>query len=311
MSQPLAADTVFQRWLSACQSSPWSPLTLEAAHPYRAIWETWLRHIAETPWYEANGSQVLSFINAAHLPGRDKPSEITRRRYWRILDRVYEHACLEGDCTYNPAQDVEAADRPPQEDPIGAVLSPRMWAALSEHLPAPVDAIRARDRAMLLTFMELGITSQEIINLRLCDVTAQGMQLQGPRRSQERVLPISEALATNLDDYQRQRGLLGLGANSDLLFISRHADPKLSSTTLQTITQKYMLYAAHVSALPEPPRLGAQIIRNTVITRWLIAGRPMREVLRMAGLQEPGSLSHLREALPKHIRSLIAASSAF
>ena len=84
------------------------------------------------------GAIALAFINhGPQSPKNTRPSDITRRRYWRVLDRVYDHAVLHRWAASNPAQGITAQDMPPSEDPKGAVLSARMWRALERQAPVP------------------------------------------------------------------------------------------------------------------------------------------------------------------------------
>ncbi|MEG2050338.1 MAG: site-specific integrase, partial [Comamonas sp.] len=181
-------DALFQHWLSACGADPWAPLSEAAATPYRFIWGAWLKLLAASgdvgnpdtmaaanqrqPWQQAQAVQVLQFLNQATRSQKqlDLPSDITRRRYWRVLERIYDHALLHGWVARSPLEGVSELDRPPSEDPQGAILSPRMWRALQRQIPAATDLISARDRAVLLVLMHLGLSSEEVRALVLDDV---------------------------------------------------------------------------------------------------------------------------------------------
>ena len=99
---PMSGRNAFDHWLRTCGQNPWEPLSADAAKPYGFIWQSWLRFIAggqdedtSLAWASATPLQVLAFINhGPQSPKRSKPSDITRRRYWRVLDRVYDHAVL-------------------------------------------------------------------------------------------------------------------------------------------------------------------------------------------------------------------------
>lgn len=308
-STTIDAQEVLQRWLGACASNPWASLTEQAAQPYAYIWQSWVRHIAPKDWTQAEGVDVLAFLASVEQVSKTKhsASDTTRRRYWRVLDRVYEHAQLHGWCDANPAQQVAESERPPQESPTGAVLTMRMWAALRDGLPAPADAITARDRAALMLLMELGITSQELYSLTLQDVDGQRLHLHGPRQPQNRTMTMSEALSGALSDYLRQRPMLGAVARSESLFVSRE-EPKWAAQSVQRVTTKYMRAIAYRNKLPEPVSLGAQIIRNTALLHWLLDGQPMSEVVRLAGLKSPHAFTHLRQHLPPNLRAIVATS---
>jgi site-specific recombinase XerD len=94
-------------------------------------------------------------------------SEITRRRYWRLLERIYAHALHRGWVSSNPAQDLAEADIPPQEDPQGAILAPAVWQALEALLDegAAQEPKEVRKRAMLCCLLELGLMPMEVRGL--------------------------------------------------------------------------------------------------------------------------------------------------
>ena len=297
----------FDHWLRTCGQNPWEPLSADAAKPYRFIWLSWLRHLAghspEAPgWQHASALQVLDFINhAPQSPKSHKPSDITRRRYWRVLDRIYDHAVLHGWLAHNPAQGITHADLPPSEDPQGAILSPRMWRALQRHLPAPDDLIRCRDRAILVLLMELGLTPQEVRLLALEHLhwspaptpVLQAIQIEGERDCQARTLPVSPALHTALQHWLQARAGYHAMQGQPALFCTRKA-PQLSNHTLLHLVTKTLQQAAQSTGLPLPPRMGPQVIRNTVLVQWLDAGTSVQEVLARSGMKHPNALLHLR-----------------
>lgn len=306
-SAPPLGPAAFSHWLQACGHNPWSPLTAEAAKPYGFIWQAWLKYLAGqgahgTDWTQASAVQLLDFINHhPQSPKRDTPSDITRRRYWRVLDRIYDHAYLHGWVSANPAQAIASADLPPSEDPQGAILSPRMWRALRATLPTEEDLIGLRDRAILLLLMELGLTPQEVRYLRLEHlVYATGsagpiaaLRIEGERDRQSRTLPVSSALDQALHQWLGARNSYHAMQGQPALFCTRKA-PELSNHTLLHLVTKTLRVAAQRHQLPTPPRMGPQIIRNTVLVQWLEAGVSVDEVLARAGMKHPNALLHLR-----------------
>lgn len=310
IAEKIDANEALDCWLKACAENPWATLSPQAATPYAYIWRSWVRHLGAIHWTDATGLDLAAFLRSIEQanPARHAASDVTRRRYWRVIDRVYEHGQLFDYCTSNPAQEIEEAERPPQEETTGAVLTPRMWAALESGLPTPCDVISARDRAALMALMELGITPQELCSITLHDCAAHGLRITGPRIPQNRTLSISPELASAINTYQGMRMLMGRSAAiSEALFVSRE-EPQLSPQTVQRIASKYMRASAHQKKLPVPVQLGAQVIRNTSLLHRLIGGTPMSEVVALAGLKSPRAFTHLREHLPKKLRAVIATS---
>lgn len=354
-------DALFQHWLSACGADPWAPLSEAAATPYRFIWGAWLKLLAASgdgegaahadadtmaeanqrhPWQQAESVQVLQFLNQATRSQKqlDLPSDITRRRYWRVLERIYDHALLHGWVARSPLDGVSELDRPPSEDPQGAILSPRMWRALQRQIPAATDLISARDRAVLLVLMHLGLSSEEVRALVLDDLlwetspassteTASAtemdhstaaadqdnadadagtavhalparrihsLRITGERAMQSRTLAVPPPLAEALQIWLGYRAGYAPMAQQPALFCSRKA-PELSTHTVLHLVSKTLKAASARKPQELPPRMGPQVIRNTVIVQWLQSGLPQAEVLLRAGLKTPHALGHLQQ----------------
>ena len=327
------AEELFEHWLQARSNDPWEPLTAQAAKPYRFIWGAWRKYlqahtnaqgqeVAAVAWQEANAVQVLHFIN--HIPqtvkGR-KVSDITRRRYWRVLDRVYDHALLQGWTQANPVHAVAASERPPSEDPKGAVLSEAMWKAGIAQIPAGDDLIGARDRAVLILLFELGLAPEEVRLLRVENILynapapegkAQiiGVHIEGLRDNQQRKLGVSALLAQALAHWLRARAQYPAMQGEESLFCSRKSRT-LSNHTLLHLVTKTLAQAARASGLPAPARLGPQIVRNTAIVRWLNTGMPVMDVVERAGLKNVNGLLHLRDLLTQEAREQLTQKARF
>lgn len=299
----------FDHWLLTCGQNPWEPLSPQAAKPYSFIWQSWLRHLAggctapdPYAWASAQPEQILAFINhGPQSPKQSKPSDITRRRYWRVLDRVYDHAVLHRWVGKNPAQGLTAQDMPPSEDPKGAILSPRMWRALEKHIPQPDDLISSRDRAVLMLLMELGLTPEEVRFLELGHLRwsnteprkIEALQIEGERDNQSRTLPVSDKLHHALHHWLEQRSNYHAMQGQPALFCTRKA-PELSNHTLLHLVTKTLKQAALASQQPEPARMGPQVLRNSVLVQWLDSGCTVDEVLARSGMKSPNALQHLR-----------------
>ncbi|MDR2327775.1 MAG: site-specific integrase [Acidovorax sp.] len=337
---PLGME-LFSHWLQACGQHRWMPLSETAASPYRFIWGAWLKFLAgqadpacaegeaspasmysdaleQQPWLHATPEQVLQFLTQVTRSQKqlDLPSAITQRRYWRVLDRVYQHAQLHGWVEHNPVQGLASQDRPPSEDPRGAILTPRMWRALQQQVPVATDLISARDRAVLLVLMQLGLSSEEVRNLVLEDVlweqaetensqaaqpTAKplrqpritALRITGSRTMQPRTLAVQTLLADALQDWLAYRAGYAPMAQQPALFCTRKA-PALSTHTVLHLVSKTLQAASAQHPQELPPRMGPQVVRNTVIVQWLQSGLSEAEVLQRAGLKTPHALGHLQ-----------------
>lgn len=318
------ADALFEHWLRARGNDAWTPLTAEAAKPYRFIWGAWSKYLLTqrmpaVEWQHASAVEVLHFIN--HIPqtvkGR-KVSDITRRRYWRVLDRIYDHALFNGWVAANPVHAVASAERPPSEDPKGAILSDAMWQAGIAHIPAGDDLVGARDRAVLMLLFELGLAPEELRSLRVDSILYSdpppgsqeekqiiGVHVEGLRDNQQRKLAISTPLAGGLAHWLRARAQYPAMQGEPSLFCSRKSRT-LSNHTLLHLVTKTLAEAAQAAGLPTPARLGPQIVRNTAIVRWLNAGMSLNDVVERAGLKNVNGLLHLRDLVSEEARTALS-----
>jgi integrase len=345
---------LFQDWLVHEGSKSWNPLDTAPDGGYEHVWTAWLGHLAvarppgkrqgagstlsswhkvpvrttssakkSKAWHEATADDVLRFLQlragqqARHQPER-QISEVTRRRYWRLLERVYEYALTRGWIAANPASNLEHGDRPAAEDGKGHCLPPLLWQSLPRHFPTADGYQNARDRAIALLLYELALAPEEIRTLLwrdLLDASQQpwapapgqhrpaALHMDGTRAAQQRVLPLSENTAQALADWRRcssaQRGPSVVDGEHPV-FYSRRGGP-LSVRMLFHVASQ-IIQRAH-QALPEGAqkaplqRVGPQVLRNTAIVQWLKSGRSELEVIAQIGVESPRALQHLQHYL--------------
>ena len=338
---PLPTGTLlFQLWLADESTKPFQSLSPEPQGVYEDIWNAWLKclspsgaddadwlsravvHSHDLPapcqWHEAQGEDVARFLRmragqrAGHQPDRQL-SEVTRRRYWRVLDRVYTFAVQQGWLRSNPVMQLHWAERPRAVDQLGHCLSPALWARLPAHFPAADGLQGARDRAILLLLYELALAPEEVRTLQddsLLDAKGQPidassaavpvlLQLDGARKAQHRQLDLPAAVGDVLVQWQQFRRAHD-ATLSGHLFHSRKGGP-LSIRALFHVASK-VIHEAH-AALPDDAqkwplqRVGPQVMRNTAIVTWLRAGLSEVEVIRRIGVEDHRALGHLQHQL--------------
>ena len=338
---PLPSGTLlFQLWLADESSKPFQSLNPEPQGVYEDIWNAWLKCLSPTgvadddglaravlhshdlpapcQWHEAQGEDVARFLRiragqrAGHQPDRQL-SEVTRRRYWRVLDRVYTFAVQQGWLRSNPVMQLHWTERPRAVDQLGHCLSPVLWARLPAHFP-PADGLQgARDRAILLLLYELALAPEEVrtlqddsllnakgepIDAASASVPVQ-LQIDGARKAQHRKLNLPASVGTALAQWQQYRRAHD-PALSGHLFHSRKGGP-LSIRALFHVASK-VIHEAH-AALPDGvqkwplQRVGPQVMRNTAIVTWLRAGLSEVEVIRRIGVEDHRALGHLQHQL--------------
>lgn len=267
-------------------------------------------------WHQATAEDVARFLQirpgqrAHHQPQR-QISEITRRRYWRLLDRIYAHALLQGWVTSNPVQSVHPFERPAPEQPTGHVLPAALWAALPRYFPGS-DALQgARDQAVLRLLYDLALAPEEVRMLTIGALRNAGqaplnpgekpgfVQIEGQRAAQQRCLPLPPPTAAALAAWMRFRTKSGTPALARApLFESRKGGP-LTIRALFHIASKTIALAQQASQGQPMPlaRMGPQVLRNTAIVHWLHQGQAPTEVVQRIGVDHPRALGHLQHCV--------------
>lgn len=330
------ATAVFVHWQQAERGREVDAAELaDAEFPatgYALVWNAWVLQLqgqapasskkprgplaANKSWHAATAEDVARFLQirpgqrARHQPGR-QISEVTRRRYWRLLDRIYAHALEQGWVAYNPVQAVHPVERPAPEQPTGHVLPPGLWKALPRHFPGSDDLQGARNRAVLRLLYDLALAPEEVRRLTLGslrnarqaamadDDRPSFIQIEGARVAQHRCLALPAATQAALSAWLTFRRNSGTPADAAApLFESRKGGP-LTIRALFHIASKTITLARQASqnsALPLA-RMGPQVLRNTAIVHWLHAGAAPSEVVRRIGVEDVRALAHLQHCV--------------
>ena len=317
-----------------------------SAGSYEKVWQAWLQHLQapedqstasplstsqSKSWYEADATDIQRFLKvrdgqkAHHHPER-KISEVTRRRYWRLLERIYDHALEHGWVQSNPATGLEPGERPPSEDGKGHCLPPLLWRALPRHFPLADGYQNARDRAIVLLLYETALAPEEVRALLWKDLQIESAQreeqdyaqesddplpsslplflhIDGGRAAQQRLIELPPSVAQALLDWRRfstaQRGPSVVDGNH-AVFYSRRGGPlsvrMLFHVASQIIQRAHEAQAEGGQKFPLQ-RVGPQVLRNTAIVQWLRAGVPELEVIARIGVNSTRALRHLQHYL--------------
>ena len=317
----------FRLWAQARAESPRDPLKPQSNAPYQAVWNAWLRFLAQRSvlvdglpqslhWLDARPVDVLDFLKpragmrANHQPERQL-SEVTRRRYWRMLERLYGFAVVNGWVAENPATMMGESDQPDLAPQLGHILPPALWKELPRHFPEGNTLVECRDRAVLHLLYTLALTPEEIRTLKPSDITVhdvllvkevhakQFLQVDGPRQAQKRKLPLPDECSGALQAWLSARGQHKPSSASPALLCAMTGEA-LSTSALFHLVSKVVLAATDALAKKGdvqtwmPERVGPQVLRNTAIVHWLNDGVPEKEVVRRVGLKNSKGLHHLR-----------------
>lgn len=330
-----SAPELLAHWLADVSSQRLAQQEPDLEGSYAAIWHAWLQSLGprSSPfgddaglrsWDEANPDDVIHFLQiragqrARHQPDR-QISEVTRRRYWRVLDRIYAHAVVHAWLARSPVHALQWQDRPAPVEQLGHTLPPPLWDALPAHFPPSDKLQNARDRAILSVLYDLALAPEEVRKLKdehLLDELHRPLDLRsgqapaaihidGARKAQERTLPLPARTAQALQAWLAFRLEHG-GDSLGWVFHSRKGGPLSIRALFHTASK--VIQQAHAS-LPDAAedlplhRVGPQVIRNTAIVAWLRAGMNETELTRFIGVESPRALGHLRYQWPVRVET--------
>lgn len=327
---PLPGDTVvIDLWLEHSSTLDRDPIGLKGEPSYRYFWSTWLHYLKTggngaqpnpIPWHEVTNVDVVRFLQSGPSARKagGQVSIITRHRYWRLLERIYAYAQMQGWVAQNPAEMVDEADKPPQEDHQGAIMTPAIWRAFLRMLDKPEsdEALHLRNHALLLCLAELAITPMEARKLTVASVLYEGegvrrwpqaLQLDGPGPNQRRRMVLPVNVASALAAWLAVRDQVASAEDVPALFCTSLGAKggmkgEMTSITLLKVVTDAITKASVLANLPPPVRLGPQIVRNTRLVMWLNECVPSSQVAVWAGLKNIKGLYHLREHLNPEVR---------
>lgn len=320
---PISASAHFEHWLDN-RDRPGArqreQLTHAAAKPYRYIWTAWVQWLTSprvlpsgdtTPplascWTQAQPGHVMRYLDqgveaaASARRGKTAPiSEITRRRYWRVLQMIYAHAVNQHIIEINPVMAAADATPPPQEDSEGLVLLGARWRAVALAIPRGTSRWDLRDRAILNVLMDVGLTMGELAELRLDQVGYHMVRIPvhvvGSRGAQNRVVMLSSDASIELRRWIDERLRIELHPATDpgLVFVTNQGRP-MSGRTLFSQVSTTVARGLREGGFALPLHIGPQVLRNSRIVMWLNEGIPVEEVCQRAGIKDYRSLRGLR-----------------
>lgn len=159
----------------------------------------------------------------------------------------------------------------------------------TEHRPhynlnaAQVEAMQARERAMLAIFYGCGLRRNEVVNVNVGDINFDRalVHVRKGKNYKERFVPISKASLKYLQDYiYDQRPELLQGSKSEALFISMRARRMDGQTMLLRL--KYLQHQTENADLIEK-EIGLHTLRHSIATHLLQAGMPLESIARFLG----------------------------
>ena len=329
MSEIPSSAVLLDLWLDASTLAARSSIGISNEESYRYFWNTWIKFLAslypgavdaQRLWQAATPEMVLWFLNAGTKPRKKEEgvSVITRRRYWRLLERIYDFALGKHWISSNPAVGLRDWEKPAQEKPKGAILNARQWQsglALLRAAPAD-DPLAIRNRAVLLCLYETGITPEETRTLTLdsCKADASSgklsvLQIDGSGVNQRRQFQLSEALSMAISAWLACRDQLPKAQQTHHLFCSTHGR-MMGADNLHLLVREHLLQTNASTQTDPAKRLGPQVIRNTCLVNWVNQGVPKAQVVVWAGLKNEKGLIHLADHFNPRIETPARLGSA-
>lgn len=320
---PIGAMAHFEHWLDH-RDRPGTrhreQLTHAAAKPYRYIWKAWVTWLTSpralangetapalaADWTQAKPAHVMQYLDngveaaASARRGKSAPiSEITRRRYWRVLQMVYAHAVNQHIIDINPVMAADNVSPPRQEVSEGLVLLGAQWQAVGLAVTRGTTRWDQRDRAILLVLMDAGLTTGELAGIRIHQVathqTKVTITIEGSRGAQKRTVVLGVEASVELRKWIEVRLRTPVLPSTDpgLVFITNRGRP-MSSRMLFEQVSNTVIRGLRDGGFSLPQHIGPQVLRNSRIVMWLNSGVPVEKVCIWAGLKDFRSLRGLR-----------------
>lgn len=318
------SQTLFNSWLTSKSLNRHDPLSPTGSKSYAAIWISWCRWLTE-PDENSGNTRVVSYLDARpsdlatflmHGPTprssrrAQRPlSEITRRRYWRVIHSLYDHALMHLLVPSNPADGLIGNDMPPPENAIGQVFNSRQLKAINDAFPLSEGKWDVRDRAMLVLLMDEALTVAELCSLEvkhvgrsLIDPARLTLLVSGKRKAQERIMDLGQRAGLAITQWLAYRATMVCIESDEPLFLTercRRASPRVVfHLVASTVTR-----GLNTAGLELPMHIGPQVLRNTCIVNWINSGKYLTGVLIKVGLKDvkslKGLLSHITANLPQ------------
>jgi integrase/recombinase XerC len=295
------AQAVFDAWVAS--STATGAVKPETIASYQKVWTPWLRFLAGRGrrWDEAGAGDFGEFLDSlGHSPYlRVMPSHVTQRRYWNVLGKIYGHAFRAGLIPHSP---VVLANRPAQTEAAASVaIYPHYLEKLRELLPDLEGPMGLRDRALIAVLVDVGLTTQELIDLKPEGVSGSTvhsgyfLRVTGVRPPQNRVLQLGKTASRALKDWLDARDELTNPA--DRVFVSMRGHKALEPSDVLFVARWWLHAAAPAVDLPIVDHMGTNSLRNAVLIWWRDKVKlPLEEIAARAGLSETRALLRLPSA---------------
>ncbi len=323
----VSAEQIFEDW-ARDQEKTRERLDEKSQAAYRSIWMNWIKWLSSAKggsdrhWAAATTLLVERYLTHGIQPrGKDgRPVALTtRRRYWRVLQRIYEFARAWKYIKKNPA--ARAPEDAPSEKWSSTALPPPVWEELKKRPATPQGEhwTDLRDEVIMRLLVELALAPNEIIlltrssrapkakpgSLRPDDKGRLRLHVVTSRGHGSRPLKLNPRLLKLLQAWEETRAqLAGSGASHDCLFLTTRMGPMTHRTLFHLVAGRIRKAYEVTRCGPAPAaHLGPMAIRTQRLFDKLEARTPAAEVAEFAGLKSEKHLMRLSRAFEDAART--------
>ena len=314
---PPDAQGAYTAWAQERMAARTGSLTPHSVEKYSAIWTSWCEFLVTKgcPWHAADAATMREFLMRIDARGHSqqkayKASDVTKRRYWRLLSRIYIHAVAQGWVAFNPGAEI-ALDVPRSEHSVAAVMRPVELTQLRHDLAraaAEPDLTwqQMRDHALLAILLDVALTTSELCALRDDQVLEHSpsgslvLRVDGQRPAQRRDLLLDSSAAALVRRWMAQRRILypDPATRPAVLFNSRKRPGHLTPSGVFALIKGLISEIEREQGETVPHR-GANVVRSSVIAEWLRQEVAVSDILARAGLDTPRALDRLVHVISK------------
>lgn len=217
----------------------------------------------------ASRRMVSSFV--ADLAEQGLSSRTINRKL-SAVQSFFNHFVKRGEIDQSPVKHIQ---RPKTPKRLPSIMRSEQVEQLLAKASFSDDFEGLRDRALLSVFYACGLRREELIGLRLKDIswTSHQIKVLG-KRNKERIVPVAEELMVILKDYIDRREEEGV--SDEHLFVTKKGE-KLYPSLVYKIVKNYL------SKVTTMDKKSPHVLRHTFATHLLNEGANLQSIKELLG----------------------------
>ncbi len=295
--QPLTLDEGLTEFVEV--GMPYLKLSEETRKAYRRDLTDLVEFLKQqqlTTWAAVGLRDLQRYL--ADVDYRQLSAATRNRRTWAIK-KLFAFLFTSQYLTENPAERLV---------PVAVVRKEVRFLTEAEYTRLLEEVSEARDRAIVMLYLQVGLTCAEVVGLRVADVSlperigAEADQVGDVRLKRRRGtehLPLNWKVCEALRAWLDERAALDLDKvlTTDALFISRRSQA-LSKSALQKMLKRYEKKAGLEN-------VSSRTLRHTMATHYLAKGGDIRATQELLGLQNLEQMRGYVKATHKVQRKMV------